>query len=193
MVHSYVSWLILKLALCLIFFKQKTAYDVRISDWSSDVCSSDLVGHVDLTAQKRLHNLRPTAEAARFFDFQALGLEQFIVVRHQQRRRVGDGQIADSDRGIGFGRSGLILHLQERQGARGGKHRRQLDELAAGLQGLIRRAARRWFQEHYCVSSIGKEDRSEERRGGKGCVSKCKLWWVRYHLKIKTNSNTSKK
>src|SRR3546814_1694701 len=24
------------------FFKQKTAYDVRISDWSSDVCSSDL-------------------------------------------------------------------------------------------------------------------------------------------------------
>src|SRR3546814_3459367 len=25
-----------------LFFKQKTAYDVRISDWSSDVCSSDL-------------------------------------------------------------------------------------------------------------------------------------------------------
>src|SRR3546814_801648 len=28
---------------CFFFFKQKTAYDVRISDWSSDVCSSDLV------------------------------------------------------------------------------------------------------------------------------------------------------
>src|SRR3546814_2706950 len=26
------------------FFKQKTAYELRISDWSSDVCSSDLVG-----------------------------------------------------------------------------------------------------------------------------------------------------
>src|SRR3546814_2507101 len=25
------------------FFKQKTAYDLRISDWSSDVCSSDLI------------------------------------------------------------------------------------------------------------------------------------------------------
>src|SRR3546814_7802105 len=25
-----------------IFFKQKTAYEMRISDWSSDVCSSDL-------------------------------------------------------------------------------------------------------------------------------------------------------
>src|SRR3546814_5510274 len=28
--------------LCIFFFKQKTAYDMRISDWSSDVCSSDL-------------------------------------------------------------------------------------------------------------------------------------------------------
>src|SRR3546814_20678897 len=29
--------------LLVFFFKQKTAYDMRISDWSSDVCSSDLV------------------------------------------------------------------------------------------------------------------------------------------------------
>src|SRR3546814_10046109 len=29
--------------LCVFIFKQKTAYEVRISDWSSDVCSSDLV------------------------------------------------------------------------------------------------------------------------------------------------------
>src|SRR3546814_4717924 len=31
--------------LCMVvyfFFKQKTAYEMRISDWSSDVCSSDL-------------------------------------------------------------------------------------------------------------------------------------------------------
>src|SRR3546814_3753716 len=27
------------------FFKQKTAYEMRISDWSSDVCSSDLADH----------------------------------------------------------------------------------------------------------------------------------------------------
>src|SRR3546814_1204273 len=27
---------------CVLFFKQKTAYEMRISDWSSDVCSSDL-------------------------------------------------------------------------------------------------------------------------------------------------------
>src|SRR3546814_10748260 len=30
------------------FFKQKTAYEMRISDWSSDVCSSDLHAHVAL-------------------------------------------------------------------------------------------------------------------------------------------------
>src|SRR3546814_4641289 len=29
--------------LCFFFFKQKTAYEMRISDWSSDVCSSDLL------------------------------------------------------------------------------------------------------------------------------------------------------
>src|SRR3546814_20915935 len=29
------------------FFKQKTAYEMRISDWSSDVCSSDLLTHSD--------------------------------------------------------------------------------------------------------------------------------------------------
>src|SRR3546814_3505724 len=28
--------------LVVFFFKQKTAYEMRISDWSSDVCSSDL-------------------------------------------------------------------------------------------------------------------------------------------------------
>src|SRR3546814_8364899 len=30
--------------MCVFFFKQKTAYEMRISDWSSDVCSSDLLG-----------------------------------------------------------------------------------------------------------------------------------------------------
>src|SRR3546814_1231861 len=29
--------------MCVFCFKQKTAYEMRISDWSSDVCSSDLV------------------------------------------------------------------------------------------------------------------------------------------------------
>src|SRR3546814_5548938 len=38
---------------CIIFFffKQKTAYEMRISDWSSDVCSSDLKGFALLRAR----------------------------------------------------------------------------------------------------------------------------------------------
>src|SRR3546814_20961129 len=38
------------------FFKQKTAYEMRISDWSSDVCSSDLMAE---------HEARPAAECDR--------------------------------------------------------------------------------------------------------------------------------
>src|SRR3546814_10554297 len=37
----------------MVFFKQKTAYEMRISDWSSDVCSSDLLGAAK-PAQDRL-------------------------------------------------------------------------------------------------------------------------------------------
>src|SRR3546814_16067184 len=36
--------LICELCSVFFFFKQKTAYEMRISDWSSDVCSSDLLG-----------------------------------------------------------------------------------------------------------------------------------------------------
>src|SRR3546814_8185343 len=37
----------------VLFFKQKTAYEMRISDWSSDVCSSDLQG------DRRREKVRP--------------------------------------------------------------------------------------------------------------------------------------
>src|SRR3546814_4685299 len=44
------------LVLCFLFFffKQKTAYEMRISDWSSDVCSSDLVGHAQPVGVRRV-------------------------------------------------------------------------------------------------------------------------------------------
>src|SRR3546814_5703168 len=54
--NYYVDYFLL-----FFFFKQKTAYEMRISDWSSDVCSSDL-------------------QAKRRFD----------VAEHQGRRAVGD-------------------------------------------------------------------------------------------------------
>src|SRR3546814_3357637 len=39
-------FVLLFLFYCFFFFKQKTAYEMRISDWSSDVCSSDLKIHI---------------------------------------------------------------------------------------------------------------------------------------------------
>src|SRR3546814_1989108 len=47
--------------LLFFFFKQKTAYEMRISDWSSDVCSSDLTLEaqgIDLEPQ---HKIGPAA------------------------------------------------------------------------------------------------------------------------------------
>src|SRR3546814_6055725 len=54
------------------FFKQKTAYEMRISDWSSDVCSSDLLGMTIDHAGQRLaahaeRHLKAPAEMARLF------------------------------------------------------------------------------------------------------------------------------
>src|SRR3546814_14196641 len=38
-----MCFLFVYISLFVFFFKQKTAYEMRISDWSSDVCSSDLL------------------------------------------------------------------------------------------------------------------------------------------------------
>src|SRR3546814_5687228 len=49
---------------CFFFFKQKTAYEMRISDWSSDVCSSDLHPGIRVNVRPRL--LYGRGEAERF-------------------------------------------------------------------------------------------------------------------------------
>src|SRR3546814_2899916 len=41
----------------LFFFKQKTAYEMRISDWSSDVCSSDLPYETDYRVRLRIDGI----------------------------------------------------------------------------------------------------------------------------------------
>src|SRR3546814_6658286 len=62
--------------ICFFFFKQKTAYEMRISDWSSDVCSSDLgscrarapAAHVRLDTERTsclLDPLGPCAQSTR--------------------------------------------------------------------------------------------------------------------------------
>src|SRR3546814_2661105 len=59
----------------ILFFKQKTAYELRISDWSSDVCSSDLgqdrpldegrFAHLDTGSLERIELLERELEAER--------------------------------------------------------------------------------------------------------------------------------
>src|SRR3546814_1670693 len=50
---------------CFFFFKQKTAYERRISDWSSDVCSSDLARRSPPDPRRRLRHGAPSATASR--------------------------------------------------------------------------------------------------------------------------------
>src|SRR3546814_3010000 len=54
---------------CFFFIKQKTAYEMRISDWSSDVCSSDLRPASGRPWSKgqphERHPLEPVARATR--------------------------------------------------------------------------------------------------------------------------------
>src|SRR3546814_3042356 len=62
----------------LFFFKQKTAYEMRISDWSSDVCSSDLPASSPMPAiavttppRAKAQDLHLRTEARRHPDHQA--------------------------------------------------------------------------------------------------------------------------
>src|SRR3546814_4584573 len=65
------------------FFKQKTAYEMRISDWSSDVCSSDLM-------------LRGAmAEDRRAVDDAGEGFEESRRADQRERRRIALPGFAD--------------------------------------------------------------------------------------------------
>src|SRR3546814_7081217 len=48
------------------FFKQKTAYEMRSSDWSSDVCSSDLVLALEITTADGKTEMHHVDEGIRF-------------------------------------------------------------------------------------------------------------------------------
>src|SRR3546814_1821857 len=70
------------------FFKQKTAYEMRISDWSSDVCSSDLVQQKTLNLQQANAALELLYQSSRSLatrQANAEGLDE-LISRFQQRR-----------------------------------------------------------------------------------------------------------
>src|SRR3546814_7488484 len=66
----------------IFFFKQKTAYEMRISDWSSDVCSSDLHAIAVVIPQR-------AGERA----FGAAMARYLILLRRQQRLPFGIGLV----------------------------------------------------------------------------------------------------
>src|SRR3546814_3957388 len=83
---------------CFFFFKQKTAYEMRISDWSSDVCSSDLAaaaGPGSLAHPRQPDRARPAAPGAR--PLPADG-RRLAALRRRPRRR--DRLLADPGPGL---------------------------------------------------------------------------------------------
>src|SRR3546814_3521169 len=62
------------------FFKQKTAYEMRISDWSSDVCSSDLQDVAEATLD---------AQAFASQAQQSITSSHHVIEQRSEERRVG--------------------------------------------------------------------------------------------------------
>src|SRR3546814_9601713 len=75
---------ILSVKLVIFFFKQKTAYEMRISDWSSDVCSSDL-----LDPCERLKLMANTKIQLRVVEFRNRSFSTFKRIGRSEERRVG--------------------------------------------------------------------------------------------------------
>src|SRR3546814_4473547 len=80
--------------MCIIFyvfffFKQKTAYEMRISDWSSDVCSSDLLRHLEIAEHlpRTFHeNLAAVADPAFDARHRLADVTDFHVARRADMR-----------------------------------------------------------------------------------------------------------
>src|SRR3546814_6270323 len=72
----------------VFFFKQKTAYEMRISDWSSDVCSSDLGEQQRGQDQTRSTHDKPPARlpVAQGVSYLQYGSTTFVVDSTQRRR-----------------------------------------------------------------------------------------------------------
>src|SRR3546814_7743205 len=73
------------------FFKQKTAYEMRISDWSSDVCSSDLHGDIRQLASQNDQPVRVCRPIARHAEEQPEidNRQQNTAHVRSEERRVG--------------------------------------------------------------------------------------------------------
>src|SRR3546814_5035943 len=127
------------------FFKQKTAYDMRISDWSSDVCSSDLNTSVATPAyqwnsRESFYKNCQLWDELKFSDGRALKLSG---------EEGGESWVANHDEGTGHGMcfrlSGDLWVLSPesvreacKQDGRVGSARVRSEEHTSELQSLMR-------------------------------------------------------
>src|SRR3546814_8800347 len=112
----------------LFFFKQKTAYEMRISDWSSDVCSSDLVvrGRTRAVGVTGEHDLLTAATLV-------VGADRIV----QRRSRFGrDRRLIPVE--VHDVRPRLANHRRRRRRRRRGRRRRRSEEHTSELQSLMR-------------------------------------------------------
>src|SRR3546814_3633665 len=74
----------------VFFFKQKTAYEMRISDWSSDVCSSDLAYQDEQREQLKHWRSLLDDFSRQIAEMQARLREQLaVLMERSEERRVG--------------------------------------------------------------------------------------------------------
>src|SRR3546814_17987014 len=114
------------MVLCFFFFKQKTAYEMRISDWSSDVCSSDL-------AWLRNNGGRRTSHAR--------GTGIFAHLRHDHGRRTASGRRCQR------GEAGATVRHKPRPDPRGDPPARSA-ERRVGKE-CVSTCRSRWSPSHY--------------------------------------------
>src|SRR3546814_18165007 len=76
-------------------FKQKTAYEMRISDWSSDVCSSDLLAHGHFCDAGDVLAEEGDAVPMRVVHPLVIDLAAIVVGDVQTRHLVHDGGLSD--------------------------------------------------------------------------------------------------
>src|SRR3546814_10783942 len=70
--------------ICFFFFKQKPAYEMRISDWSSDVCSSDLAAAIFAGASEKVRERRQFLERGKLVDH---AIETALLIGFQAHDR----------------------------------------------------------------------------------------------------------
>src|SRR3546814_18784018 len=144
----YESWIVCY-DIVFFFFKQKTAYEMRISDWSSDVCSSDL-DSLSCRSQRPSHSKTSL-------------IREYRRNRCESRLKRQGGFSLNSDKIM----SALTQHPERQSGA---WCQRGDGTAAEGPQPMT-------TGRENAAARVRQAGRTEERRVGKGCVSTCNTRW----------------